>query len=135
MNSEGYVQMRQEYVWPAVSGWENIDDLNSVQAGAPSHFANAVRAWLDEEFPGRWLGRHEPHERPARSPDITPCDFFLWGWAKDKVHRTKPHTLEELARIRDVITSVPHNFPQKSVGSIPCRLRKLVDVTGAYIEY
>ena len=25
----------------------------------------------------RWLGRRGPHEWPARSPDLTPCDFFL----------------------------------------------------------
>ena len=22
---------------------------------------------------------------PARSPDLTPCDYFLWGYVKDKV--------------------------------------------------
>ncbi|KDR09694.1 hypothetical protein L798_15624 [Zootermopsis nevadensis] len=25
---------------------------------------------------------------PARSPDLTPTDFFLWGYTKDQVHRT-----------------------------------------------
>ena len=30
----------------------------------------------------RWLGRGRPHEWPARSPGFTPCEFFLWGWAK-----------------------------------------------------
>jgi hypothetical protein len=45
-------------------------------------------------------------------------------------------TPEELeARIREIITNVPHNFLQKTVGSIPGRLRELVDVTGAYIEF
>jgi len=33
---------------------------------------------------------------PARSPDLNPCDFYLWGNLKDKVYRTKPHTEEEL---------------------------------------
>jgi hypothetical protein len=62
--------------------------------------------------------------------------FFLWGWAKDEVYHTKPGTLEGLeARIWDVITSVPHNFFQKTVDSIPSCSRKLVDVTGAYIEF
>jgi hypothetical protein len=30
MNSERYLQMLQDYVWPTVSGCENIDDLNSL---------------------------------------------------------------------------------------------------------
>jgi len=25
------------------------------------------------------------HKGPARSPDLTPCDYFLWGYVKDKV--------------------------------------------------
>jgi hypothetical protein len=107
-----------------------------MQDGAPPHFANTVCAWLEEKFLGHWLGRRRPHKWLARSPDLTPCDFFLWGWAKDEVCCTKPRTLEELeAWIRDVITNVPYNFLQKTVDSIPGHLRKLVDVTGAYIEF
>jgi hypothetical protein len=77
MNSERYLQMFQDYVWPMVSGWENIDDLIFMQDGASPHFANAVRAWLDKNFPGRWLGRRRLHEWTARSPDLTPSLFTV----------------------------------------------------------
>ena len=94
-----------------------------------------VSGWI-RSFPGRWLGRRGPHEWPARSPDLMPCDVFLWGSAKEEVYRAKSHTLEQLQdRIWEVITTVPHNFLQKTVDSIPCRLRKLVDPPGAYIEF
>jgi len=43
--------------------------------------------------------------------------------------------MEQLDRIRNVITNVPHDFLQKSVDFIPSRLRKLVDAAGAYIEF
>ena len=136
MNAERCLQMLEDYVWPIVSGWENIDELVFMHDGAPPHFALSVRAWLDQKFPGRWLGRRGPHEWPARSPDLTPCDFFLWGWAKEEVYRAKPRTMEQLEdRIRNVITNVPHDFLQKTVDSIPGRLRKLVDAAGAYIEF
>jgi hypothetical protein len=36
-------------------------------------------------------GLWHPH-----SPDLTPCDFYLWGCLKDQVYKTNPHTLEEL---------------------------------------
>ena len=136
MNAESYLQMLEDYVWPIVSGWENIDKLVFGHDGGPPHFALSVRAWLDQKFPGHWLGRRGPQEWPARSPDLTPCDFFLWGWAKEEVYRTKPRTMEQLEdRIRNVITNVPHDFLQKTVDSIPDCLRKLVDATGAYIEF
>lgn len=135
MNADRYLQMLQDYVWPTISQWENIDDLIFMQDGAPPHFALTVREWLDQRFPGRWLGRRGPHEWPARSPDLTPCDFFLWGYAKEEVYKSKPQTLDALEnKIQEVITSIPIEFLQKSVDCIPVRLRKLVNNTGAYVE-
>jgi hypothetical protein len=37
-------------------------------------------------------------EWPARSPDLTPLDFFLWGYLKSKVFLTPPENLAELER-------------------------------------
>ncbi|RZC39627.1 hypothetical protein BDFB_015140, partial [Asbolus verrucosus] len=39
-----------------------------------------VRQYLDETFPGRWIGRRDAIEWPARSPDLTLHNFFLWGY-------------------------------------------------------
>ena len=44
--------------------------------------------FLDATFPNRWIGRDGPTPWPPRSPDITPLDFFLWGYVKDKVFST-----------------------------------------------
>jgi len=56
--------------------------------------------------------------------------------AKEEVYRAKSCTMEQLEdRIRNVIANVPHDFLQKTVDSIPCRLRKLVDAAGAYTEF
>ena len=67
-----------------------------MQDGAAPHFLKDVREWLDRTFPERWLGCRGPHKWPARCPDLTPCDFFLWGWAKEEVYKTKPKTIPEL---------------------------------------
>lgn len=72
------------------------------QDGAPPHFAIAVRNYLDAQFPGRWIGRRGSIEWPARSPDLTPLDFFLWGHLKSKVYETAPSNIQELKqRITD----------------------------------
>jgi hypothetical protein len=31
-----------------------------------------------------------------RSPDLTVCDYFLWGTLKNRVYRNSPHTTDEL---------------------------------------
>jgi hypothetical protein len=58
------------------------------QDGAPPHWGSQVR-FFDATFPNRWIGRDGgPTPWPLRSPDITPVDFFLWGYVKDKVFST-----------------------------------------------
>ena len=106
------------------------------QGGAPPHYATAVRQFLNDEFPGRWLGRRGPLEWPARSCDITPCDFFLWGWAKEEVYSRSPSNLEELEdTIRDVLTNIPPEFLRKAMlEEVPKRLQKLIERNGGYVE-
>ncbi|XP_066149124.1 uncharacterized protein [Euwallacea fornicatus] len=58
------------------------------QDGAPPHYAIPVRQFLDETFPDRWIGRRGAIEWSARSPDLSPLDFFLWGHLKSKIYGT-----------------------------------------------
>ena len=45
--------------------------------GAPPHFMRAVRGHLDRRFEQTRIGRGGPISWPARSPDLTPLDYFL----------------------------------------------------------
>ena len=53
--------------------------------GAPPHYTQHVRVFLNESFPNRWLGRGGPVAWPPRSPDLTPVDYYLWGHMKTLV--------------------------------------------------
>jgi hypothetical protein len=68
------------------------------QDGAPPHYANTVKAFLDQQFPGKWIGRRGPIAWSPRSPDLTPLDFFIWGYIKDLVYQTKVEDVAELCR-------------------------------------
>ena len=35
---------------------------------------------------------------PPRSPDMSPCDFCLWGYLKLRVYRTPPTSIQDLRR-------------------------------------
>jgi len=76
MNADRYLRMLEEDVWPLI---RNEQGLKFMQDGAPPHFANRVRQWLDIHFQNKWIGRGGPIHWPARSPDLTPCDFFFYG--------------------------------------------------------
>ena len=58
------------------------------QNGGPPYLGSHVRRFLDATFPNRLIGRDGPTPWPLRSPDITPLDFFLWGYVTDKVFST-----------------------------------------------
>jgi hypothetical protein len=73
-----------------------------------------VSRYLDEVFPNRWIGRRGQIEWPARSPDLTPLDFFLWGYLKGKVYVTKQYNIEDLKQrirhnIRQITPEMLHN--------------------------
>ncbi|CAF1626249.1 unnamed protein product [Rotaria magnacalcarata] len=104
--------------------------------GAPSHYTCIVRNCLDNNFSSKWIGRRGPTSWPPRSPDLTPCDFFLWGWAKEEVYKTNPKTLTELeAQICTVLNNIPEEFLKNySTNNVQVRLQKCIDNEGAYVE-
>ena len=60
----------------------------------PAHRFNPVRDILNDMFGHRVIGMGHNIDWPARSPDLTPCDFFLWGHLKSKVFTTPPESLQ-----------------------------------------
>jgi hypothetical protein len=72
-----------------------------MQDGATAHTATYSKNVLNEVFENRLISRGL---WPARSPDLNPCYFYLWGNLKDKVYSNNPHTLVELMQnIRETI--------------------------------
>lgn len=49
------------------------------QDGAPAHRDRRCIRFLNEFKPNKWIGNHGPVHWPARSPDLTPMDFSIWG--------------------------------------------------------
>jgi hypothetical protein len=83
------------------------------QDDAPPYWHNGIRDWLNVTVHDRWIGHKEPNDRacfawPPRSPNLTPCDFYLWGFIKDRMHVTPiPADLPELRnRIEAAVATI-----------------------------
>jgi len=75
--------------------------------GAPPHFHQGVRLFLNNNFPNRWIGRGSTIEWPPRSPDLTVPGFFLWEYVKDFVFLLSPTTPENMKKqIREAFQSI-----------------------------
>ncbi|PZC80768.1 hypothetical protein B5X24_HaOG213992 [Helicoverpa armigera] len=70
--------------------------------GCPAHYRRSVREWLDTNYPNKWIGRGGPIPWPARSPDLTPMDFYLWGHMKCLVYN-EPHPISSVDVLRQKI--------------------------------
>lgn len=114
------------------------------QDGAGPHYAIKVRKWLDEVFPGRWIGKHGDNNNaryfwPARSPDISTCDFFLWGFLKSKVYDPslpRMKTKDELiTRIRWAFDQVTTTMLEGVVDTWPIRLQCCLAHDGDHFEH
>lgn len=66
------------------------------QDGAPAHNAIVVTNYLNEIFENRWIGTNGTVQWPPRSPDLTPLDYFLWGYLKTVVYADPPISLVHL---------------------------------------
>ncbi|KAL3272786.1 hypothetical protein HHI36_014246 [Cryptolaemus montrouzieri] len=70
-------------------------------------YSYQVRKHLNHVFPNKWIGRGGPVRWPARSPDLTSLDFFLWGYIKGMVYQIPSTTqLDMRQRILDAFQSV-----------------------------
>jgi len=56
------------------------------QDGATSYTARASMEVLRKQFPGRLISRLGTFRASPRSPELTTCDFFLWGHLKSRVY-------------------------------------------------
>jgi len=71
----------------------------------------------------------------TRSPDLTPPDFFLWGYLKSKVFTNKPQTLLQLKEnIRREITAIDVHILQRVMDSMKKRISDCIQNKGGHLS-
>ncbi|GFV39289.1 hypothetical protein TNCV_1229911 [Trichonephila clavipes] len=64
----------------------DVQELWFQQDGATCHTARATIDLLKDTFGDRLISRFGPVNWPPRSCDLTPLDYFLWGYVKSLVY-------------------------------------------------
>jgi hypothetical protein len=80
-------------------------DIMFQQDGASPHDARQVREFLDDVFSDAWIGRRSSNEWPAKSCDMTPLDFSVWGISRDLVYLNGPKP--DIQTLKDYVKDVP----------------------------
>lgn len=137
VNAENYLELLMDLKGTL----DNNPELSSIryfqQDGAPPHFGLEVRDYLNAEF-DMWIGRRGKIEWPARSPDLTPCDFSLWGVLKNKVFTTPLRDIEHLkTRIEEEFDALRVNpeFFEKTCSTVTKRCYICIEEAGRQFEH
>jgi hypothetical protein len=132
VNSVNYLEMLQKFFWPRHSQIPNPKKFYFQQDGASPHTADVVQTWLKGQFGKLFIDKES---WPPRSPDLNPCDFYLWGHLKALVYNPLPKTLDDLkANISREITKIPEESLKNVFFELEKRCKLLESAQGGHIE-
>ena len=135
INADNYLEILEKTVIPFADA--QFEEVIFQRDGVPAHYATKVRNLLNEKFPGTWIGRRGSIEWPARSPDLSPLDFFFCGVMKDRVYTEKFKTLEDLKKIikrEALIIANDKELLKKVCSSVSVRVAECIDANGGPFE-
>ncbi|GFW70654.1 transposable element Tc3 transposase [Trichonephila clavipes] len=108
---------------PIVRMNRTVMELWFQQDGTTCHTARATIDLLKDTFGDRLISRFGPVNWPPRSCDLTPLDYFLWGYVKSLVYADKPQMLDHLEdNIRCVIADIRPQMLGKVIKNWTSRL-------------
>ncbi|GFW64033.1 uncharacterized protein TNCV_707381 [Trichonephila clavipes] len=122
VNGDRYRAMITNFFIPELNN-HDVQELWFQQDGATCHTARATIDLLKDTFGDRLISRFGPVNWPPRSCDLTPLDYFLWGYVKLLVYADKPQTLDHLEdNIRSVIADIRPQMLEKVIENWTSRL-------------
>ncbi|GFV95072.1 transposase [Trichonephila clavipes] len=122
VNGDRYRAMITNFFIPELNN-NDVQELWFQQDGATCHTARATIDLLKDTFGDRLISRFGPVNWPPRPCDLTPLDYFLWGYVKSLVYADKPQTLDHLEdNIRRVIADIRPQMLEKVIENWTSRL-------------
>ena len=103
------------------------------RSGGPQ--TNEVREWLKKKFDGRVISRMMDQPWPAKSPDLSPLDYWFWGVAMSELRRVPPSTLSELKMTVEAFAeSLDSDEVKRCTKHIRERARACIEKNGGQFE-
>lgn len=114
VNGKQYKSLLINYLWPELNDID-VDNVYFQQDGATCHTTRENIKILKSKFCDRVISRNADITWPPRSCDLTPLDFFLWGFLKSKVYTKKPETINDL---KDNIRKAVHEITPETCRNV-----------------
>jgi len=132
------------FEWVVLSRWaDGRDEVVGIlflwaghfqKDGATAHTANESMIIVRNMFPGHLISRFGDVLWPHRSPDLSKCDFFLWGYLKSRAYTHKPRTLSDLKEaIRQEILPLYRQLLARVMDDFKKRLENYIKEDGRHL--
>jgi hypothetical protein len=135
VNAERYIHMLNTFLRSQLKRQGlNMQNVYFQRDGATPHTARLSMDVVRRTFPGRVISRFGDIPWPPRSPDLTTCDFFLWGYLKSHVYTHKPRTLSDLKEaIREEVATIDREMLERVYTDFQRRLENCVQESGHHL--
>jgi len=101
------------------------------------HFSSngdLVNDHCSKHVPGHLISRFGDVPWSPRSPDLSTCDFFLWGYLKSHVYTHKPRTLNDLKEaIHQEIRPIDRQLLARVMDDFKKKLENCIQEDGRYL--
>jgi len=139
VNSDRYCAILQNFFQPQLgeifNDQDGADNVWFQQDGATAHSSRRSLSLQKEMFPGHVISLRGDIGWLPRSPDFTPCDFFLWGYLNAKVYEQRPVTLEPLKEvIRQEVAAITPEMTLKVMDNYRQRLYQCINIQGCHLS-
>ncbi|GFT23669.1 putative transposable element [Trichonephila clavipes] len=115
VNGDRYRAMITNFFIPELNN-HDVQQLWFQQDGATCYTARATIDLLKDMFGDRLILRFGPVNWPPRSCDLTPLDYFLWGYVKSLIYADTSQTLDHLeGNIRRAIADIRPQMLEKVI--------------------
>ena len=136
INAERYMGVLKQFFVKLKRKHVDVDSQWFMQDGATPHTANCTLQWLRSKFQDRIISRRTTVEWAPHSPDLNPCDFYLWGYLKAVSYRGKPADLEELKQaVEETVRGIPMATCKAVIANFAKRVERCLAVNGTHFEH
>ena len=136
VNQENYCNVIKKFTACLCLCHFDLKKLWFQQDGATPHTAVETRKLLSEKFEDRLISLKAFHIWAPHSPDLSPLDFFLWGYAKDNVYKNKPSSITKLKQeITTFMRAILADTCKKVIQNFAVRIRECLLYHGDHIEH
>lgn len=131
IDTDAYLTILKESLIPWMMKYYDLSKVMLVQDSAPAHASQRVQDFLSQRIP-----LYVPKDIwPSNSPDLNPCDFWMWGVVEQKSNSTTPANVSDLKKaIRKAVSTIDQDEARRACSAFRRRLERVRDADGGHIE-